>query len=427
MRRILLIFILVIALAAMIIPAQAAGKTTIFTFWTFQELHKSFWDDATAVWNKAHPDKKIILKTNVLSFSEMHNKLLVALQSGVGAPDLVDIEISKYPNFLKGKTPQIIPLNSIVNPVLKYLVKARMDNYAKAGKYYGIDYHVGASVMYYNKDYMDKAGVNVDKILTWDDYVAAGKKVVAATGKPMATLEITDHWSLYPLISQIGSDYLDGNGRPILDNAKNIKVLTFLKDLIAKDKIAIPCPGGTHHTEEYWAFMNKGGAASVWMPFWYMGRFTSYMPDLKGKILVRPLPAWQKGGKRSSGMGGTGTSITAQCKNQKLMLQFMAAAKLSREGNIKCWTLLGFDPIRWDVYNNPAMQADNQYTAYFGKDIFKVLAQIKNDINPLHISDKFPQACDLIRQNVCFKVFKEQSQTPAQALKGAADELRKTK
>lgn len=425
MKRISLAFLLIIALVVMIIPTQAAGKTTTFNFWTFQELHKVFWDDATVAWNKAHPDNKIILKTNVLSFDEMHNKLLIALQSGVGAPDLVDIEISKYPNYLKGKTPQLISLNSIVNPVRKYLVKARFDNYAKNGKYYGIDYHVGASVMYYNKDYMDKAGVNVDKILTWNDYVAAGKKVVAATGKPMATIEVTDHWSLYPLISQIGSDYLDSKGNPILDNPKNIKVLTFLKDLIYKYKIAIPCPGGLTHSEEYWAFMNKGGAASLWMPFWYMGRFTSYMPDLKGKIIVRPLPAWEKGGKRSSGMGGTGTSITAQCKDKKLMLQFLDFAKLSRQGAIKCWTLLGFDPIRWDVYNDPAMQADNQYTAYFGKDIFKVLLEIKDDINPLHISDKFPRACDLIRQNVLFKTLKEQSQTPTEALKAAANELRK--
>jgi arabinosaccharide transport system substrate-binding protein len=424
MKRSFLVVILAIALVAMIIPTQAAGKTTTFTYWTFQELHKSFWDDATATWNKAHPNNQIILKTDVLSYDEMHNKLLIALQSGVGAPDFVDIEISKYPNYLKGKTPQLIPLNSIVNPVLKYLVKARMDNYAKNGKYYGIDYHVGASVMYYNKEYMDKAGVNVDKIVTWADYAAAGKKVVAATGKPMTTLEITDQWSFYPVISQIGSDYLDSKGNPILDNAKNIKVLSFFKDLI-NDKIAIPAPGGGHHTEEYWAFMNKGGAASVWMPFWYMGRFTSYMPDLKGKILVRPLPAWEKGGKRSSGMGGTGTSITTQCKDQKLMLQFMSAAKLSREGTIKTWTLLGFDPIRWDVYNDPAMQADNQYTSYFGKDIFKVLLQIKGDINPLHIADKFPRACDLVKQNVLFKTLKEQSQTPTEALKAAANELRK--
>ncbi|HBF38210.1 MAG TPA: arabinose-binding protein, partial [Firmicutes bacterium] len=267
--------------------------------------------------------------------------------------------------------------------------------------------------------------VDVDKIVTWDDYVAAGKKVVAATGKPMTTIEVTDQWTYYPLISQIGSDIFDKKGNVILDNLTNVKVLQFLKDMIYKEKIAIPAPGGFHHSEEYWSFMNKGGAASLWMPMWYMGRFTSYMPDLKGKIIIRPLPVWTKGGRRSAGMGGTGTAITVQSKHKDLALKLLADAKLSREGSIKTWTILGFDPLRWDVWSDPAMKASNQYTEYFGKNIFNILTQVKNEIGPTVITEKYPMAIDLIKKNVVFKALKEQSQTPEQALKEAANELRK--
>ena len=427
MKRSVILFLALVVLAGMmLVTTYAAPKATTLTFWTFQELHKSFWDDAVATWNKVNPGKPIVLKTDVYNYDEMHNKLLVALQSGVGAPDLADIEISKFANYLKGKNPQLVPLNSIVTPVLPYLIKGRFDNYAKGGKYYGVDYHVGAEVMYYNKEYLDKAGVDADKIVTWDDYVAAGKKVVAATGKPMTTIEVTDQWTFYPLISQIGSDIFAKNGKVILDNAKNVKVLTFLKDMVYKDKIAIPSPGGFHHSEDYWAFMNKGGAASIWMPMWYMGRFVQYMPDLKGKIIIRPLPVWEKGGKRSAGMGGTGTVITTQTKHRALALQLMAAAKLSKEGSIKTWSVLGFDPVRWDIWTDPAMKASNQFTDYFGKDIFNLLVQIKDEIGPTVITEKFPLAVDLIKKNVVFKAVKEQSQTPQQALKEAADEIRKS-
>ncbi|TCL76773.1 L-arabinose-binding protein [Hydrogenispora ethanolica] len=425
MRRITAWLLILIVALAMAFPGYAAPKATTLTFWTFQELHKGFWDDAVATWNKAHPAQPIALKTEVYNYDEMHNKLLVALQSGVGAPDLADIEISKFANYLKGKTPQLVSLNSIVKPVLSKCIKARFDNYAKNGQYYGVDYHVGATVMYYNKEYLDKAGVDANKILTWDDYVAAGKKVVAATGKPMTTVEVTEQWTFYPLLSQYGSDIFAKNGKVILDSPANVKVLTFLKDMIYKDKIAIPAPGGYHHSEEYWAFMNKGGAASLMMPMWYMGRFVQYMPDLKGKMIIRPLPAWKKGGNRSAGMGGTGTVITAQSKNKALALKLMAAAKLSKEGAIKTWTLLGFDPIRWDVWSDPAMKADNQYTNYFGKDIFNMLTDIKDEIGPTVITEKYPLAIDLIKKNVSFKALKEQSATPEQVLKEVADELRK--
>lgn len=399
------------------------GKTTL-TFWTFQELHKAFMDDAVAVWNQAHPDQQIELKTEVYPYDEMHNKLLIALQSGTGAPDLADIESGKFANYLKGANPSLVPLNDIVEPELKNCISARFDNYAKDGKYYGIDYHVGATVMYYNKEITDKAGVDLNSIVTWADYVKAGEAVMKATGTPMTTVEVTEHWTFYPLISQQGSDFFASNGDVILDNETNVKTLQFLYDMLHTSKIAIAAPGGFHHAEEYWTFMNKGGAASLMMPMWYMGRFVQYMPDLKGKIVIQPLPVWEAGGKRSAGMGGTGTAITNQSKHQDIAKKFLASAKLSREGSIKTWTILGFDPIRWDVWDDPKMSEPNKYTDYFGTGIFGMLKKIKDEINPIVFTEKYPAAVSLVQKSVVFKALQEKSQTPEEALKSAAKELR---
>lgn len=399
------------------------AETVQLSFWTFQELHKSFWDDAIITWNKDHSESPIELKTDVYPFDEMHNKLLIALQSGTGAPDIVDIEIGKFANFLKG-TPALVPMNSIIEPIKDKLIMGRLENYAKDDNYYGVDYHVGAEVMYYNKEIMDKAGVDINSIKTWDDYLAAGKKVLATTGKPLATVETTDHWSYYPLINMQNSDYFDANGDVSLDNSTNIKTLQMLKDEIYNNKVFVLTPGGMCHTEEFWAWMNKGNAASIWMPLWYMNRFTNYMPDLKGKMVVRPMPTFE-GGKLSAGEGGTGTAITNQTKNMDICLQLMADSKLSLEGSIKTWTLLGFDPIRKDAWTDPAMAASNEFTDYFGSDVFSTLQSIVDDIGGLNLTDKFPEAVSLVSKNVMFKALKEQSQTPEEALKAAADELRK--
>jgi arabinosaccharide transport system substrate-binding protein len=170
--------------------------------------------------------------------------------------------------------------------------------------------------------------------------------------------------------------------------------------------------------------MNKGNAASIWMPLWYMGRFTQYMPDLKGKIIVRPMPVFP-GGKKSAGEGGTSTSITNQCKNIDLVKQLLAEAKLSKEGSIKTWTILGFDPIRSDAWSDPAMSAQNVYTDYFGTDVFSTLTSIVGDIGGLNLTEKYPDAITLLQKNVIFKTLQEQSQTPEEALKEANDELSK--
>lgn len=403
---------------------DSAPSETTLTFWTFNELHAAFMDNAVKRWNTANPEHTIVIKNEVYPYDEMHNKLLIALQSGTGAPDLADIEISKFANYLKGSTPPLLPLNDIVEPEKDNLIMSRFDNYAKDGKYYGVDYHVGATVMYYNTEIMDKAGVDIDSIKTWADYVEAGKQVVAKTSTPMTTVEVTEHWSYYPLMIQQGSDFFDKEGNVTLDNDTNVKTLQFLSDMLNKDKIAVPAPGGFHHSEEYYAFMNQGGSASLMMPMWYMGRFTAYMPDLKGKIAIRPLPVWTEGGARSAGMGGTGTVITNQTKSPDVAKQFLAFAKISKEGSIATWTELGFDPLRWDVWSDPAMSADNQFTDYFGKGIFTMLQGVKDEIGASNITSLFPDAVSLVQKNVVFKALKEQSQTPAEALKEAADELR---
>ncbi len=114
-------------------------------------------------------------------------------------------------------------------------------------------FHVGATVVYYNKELLDKAGVNADNIKTWNDFTEAGKKVVAATGKPMTAFEVTNQRPFWPMIVQRGSDYLDKNGNVILDNETNIKTLNAMKDMMYKDKIAIAMPGGDTTKEEFFS------------------------------------------------------------------------------------------------------------------------------------------------------------------------------
>lgn len=400
---------------------SGGGSAVKLTFWTFNELHQKFFESMVESWNQANPDQKIELEATTFPYDDNHNKLLVALQSGTGAPDMADIEISKIGNYLKG-TPQLVELNDIVDPEKGNLVMSRLDNYAKGGKYYGIDYHVGAQVMYYNKEILDQAGVNADEIKTWDDYAKAGQQVMAKTGKPMATIETTDQWSYWPLVVQHGSDLLDKDGNVILNNQANLDVLTFLQKLV-KDKVAIAAPGGFHHAEEYYGFMNGGGAASVWMPMWYMGRFTDYMPDLKNKIIIKPMPVFADGEMRSSGMGGTGTVITNQSKNADLAKKFLSYAKLSKEGNIEIWKQLGFDPLRADVWEDPALKEANKFTDYFGTNLWDVLIGVRNEIAPTNINERTPAVSDVLKTKVLFQAINDMKD-PKQVLDDAASSIK---
>lgn len=51
-------------------------------------------------------------------------------------------------------------------------------------------------------------------------------------------------------------------------------------------------PDGFHHNEQCYGFMNDGGAASIWMPMWYRGRFTDHRTDPKGTMAIRLMPVF---------------------------------------------------------------------------------------------------------------------------------------
>ncbi|MFS0638243.1 ABC transporter substrate-binding protein [Mesobacillus foraminis] len=391
---------------------------TELKYWTFVELHMDFFKDAVPRWNELHPDKKIKLVAETFPYDQMHNNLLLALQSGKGAPDISDIEVGRFPNFLQGE-PQLLPMNEYVDPEKANFVESRLNLYAKDGNYYGMPTHVGATVMYYNKEIMDAAGVDIDSIKTWDDYVEAGKKVVEKTDAVMTNVHTGDATQFQQMISQQGSDLFDESGKLTVDSEKNVKTLTLLNDMLYKHKIAELTPGGEPHAEEYYSYMNDGKAASISMPLWYMGRFTDYMQDLKGKMVIRPLPAWEEGGGRSVGIGGTGTVVTNQTKHADLAREFLAFAKLSKEANIKLWTVLGFDPPRWDVWEDPAVREDNKFYQFFGNDIFDTLLDIKEEIPGINVTEHYPDVLTELNTNTLNNVLRQKKESPEEALKQA--------
>ncbi|WP_416200828.1 MAG: Putative arabinose-binding protein AraN [Thermocaproicibacter melissae] len=396
--------------------------TTDFTYWTYQELHISFMKDAVQRWNTAHPDEQINLKAESYPVDDMHSKLQITLQSGQGAPDLVDINVAKFSNFTKGNNIGLVPLNDIIEKDKDAFLQPVLDIYKKNGNYYGIDYHVGAPVMFYNTEILGQAGIKPEDIKTWNDLHEAGKKVKEKTGKPIITFETNDSWCYYIMITEQKSDYFDRDGKCIINNDVNKKTLKFMLNMI-NDGTAATTPGGGFHTEEYYKFMGNGGAASMLLPFWYMDRFTDYMPQLKGKMAISTIPVWEDGDVAPV-FGGTATSITTQCQNQDLAKRFLFDAKISPEGAVQIWNVLGFDPLRWDVWTTDAMKKPNKFTEYFGDDIFDVVLKMKDNFYTTNITDdNFSKANDLIGKNVLFKALGDKKQTPEQALDAAAKEL----
>lgn len=402
---------------------ESTGEEIVLSVWTSNELHNAIFEFGADAYNEKNPDNPVKLEIEVYPNAEMANKLLIALQSGVGAPDIADININYFSNFTKGDI-QLVPLNDIVERDFENCVESRFDLYKKDDNYYGLPTHVGATVVYYNLDIMGQAGYtieDIDAIETWDQYREIGVDVYEKTGIPMTAYEVANQRPFWPMIVQCGGDYLAEDGSVIMDSETNIKVLEWMKDFWDTGAV-VACPGGSTAVEEFWTWLNQGGCASLTMPSWYMSRYLSYMPDLEGKIAIRPMPVFEEGQPKTVGIGGTGTAITTQCENIDVAKEVLYEAKLTYEAGVNIWENVQFDPVRTDTWSDDRLTAPMEY--FNNESFFAIMGEYVDGCPSPTNPELSSAAQDLINNTVMYNVFVTESQTPEEALKAAAEELR---
>ena len=339
---------------------------TTLNVWTFIENHQDFYTDMAEKWNEENPDRKVKLVLSNMAYDDMHNKLSLALESGEGAPDVVDIELGKFPAFMTGNI-GLKDLTDAIAPYKDNVVQSRLDLYSKDGKCYGLPTHVGTTVAFYNTEALEAAGIDYTTIKTWDDFKEAGIKYHDATGKTFAAAETTAQWTLNLMLAQKGGSYLKEDGSLDVNNDKMVEVLQCMKDMQDAGALAT-IAGGQPDNEEAYPLFNDGEVAAAIMPFWQTSRYLSYMTDLSGKVAIAAPPVFgDNDAVKTIGGGGTGTAVVASGENADLAADVFAFIKLSDEANVEVWNVLGFDPVNTEVWTQTDIteNPDNQYVKYF--------------------------------------------------------------
>ena len=398
---------------------------TTLNVWTFIENHQDFYTDMAEKWNEENPDRKVKLVLSNMAYDDMHNKLSLALESGEGAPDVVDIELGKFPAFMTGNI-GLKDLTDAIAPYKDNVVESRLDLYSKDGKYYGLPTHVGTTVAFYNTEELEAAGIDYTTIKTWDDFKEAGIKYHEATGKTFAAAETTAQWTLNLMLAQKGGSYLKEDGSLDVNNDKMVEVLQCMKDMQDAGALAT-IAGGQPDNEEAYPLYNSGDVAAAIMPFWQKSRYTSYMTDLSGKVAIAAPPVFgDNDAVKTIGGGGTGTAVVASGENADLAADVFAFIKLSDEANVEVWNVLGFDPVNtavWtqtDITENP----DNQYVKYFNTKPFDALLDVQDNIGLLdcYTDEKMPSINNVFTTQTLNDIF-ESDVDVKEALDEAQDTL----
>ncbi len=398
---------------------------TTLNVWTFIENHQDFYTDMAEKWNEENPDRKVKLVLSNMAYDDMHNKLSLALESGEGAPDVVDIELGKFPAFMTGNI-GLKDLTDAIAPYKDNVVESRLDLYSKDGKYYGLPTHVGTTVAFYNTEELEAAGIDYTTIKTWDDFKEAGIKYHEATGKTFAAAETTAQWTLNLMLAQKGGSYLKEDGSLDVNNDKMVEVLQCMKDMQDAGALAT-IAGGQPDNEEAYPLYNSGDVAAAIMPFWQTSRYLSYMTDLSGKVAIAAPPVFgDNDAVKTIGGGGTGTAVVASGENADLAADVFAFIKLSDEANVEVWNVLGFDPVNTEVWTQTDIteNPDNQYVKYFNTKPFDALLDVQDNIGLLdcYTDEKMPSINNVFTTQTLNDIF-ESDVDVKEALDEAQDTL----
>ena len=405
------------------VSVASAEEVTTLTMWTFIAQHQEFFEKAAERWNGDNPDRPIAVEVTTIGYDDMHNKLKVALQADEGAPDMCDVELGQFPNIL-AFSDKLLDLTPAMEPYMADLVQARLEIYAKDGKYYGAPLHVGAMVCFYDKALLESAGVNYEDIKTWDDWYEAGLKLKEADPEAwMGTVETSTQWVASLMLAQQGTDW-QADGAALINTPELATVIDTQKSWLEAG-ICETCPGGQPDTEEGKAYIANNKIACVIMPFWFMSRFTDEIGEsCKDRYVLAPCPVFEEGQLQSIGQGGTGTVVYANGTNPELCAEFLAYAKVSPEGEAQIWDVMGFDPCNTSIWDDDAIMKtdDNKFNQYFIGYPIDALLPIKDNIGYIVSTSISPTINSYLGSTLWNEVYVDGVDT-AEALETAQDSI----
>ncbi|MCD0165938.1 sugar ABC transporter substrate-binding protein [Deinococcus sp. 12RED42] len=336
MKKLALLTALALASAA---SAQSLSGTV--TVWSWDAAAKAL-QSTIPSFNKKYPNVKV----NVVDLGNQNvydRGLAGCAAGGADMPDVYSIENNEAEVFWARFPNCFTDLNTLgADKLSKNFPAFKWTELMAGNKRFAMPWDSGPVVIFYRRDLYQQAGVNANAIKTWDDFIAAGKKVNAKfDGKVKMGVVANgqdDEW-FRMLANQNNCFYFDNAGASVTVNKPGcVDALTTIKKLYDAQVVATGDWGGQITS------FKAGRSASAMFGAWYEGTIRTNAPDQKGKWGVYPMPANKAGGVRAANLGGSALALPAGSKNKAAAYAFMENALATTNGQVTMLKSQGLVP-----------------------------------------------------------------------------------
>ncbi|NKB67420.1 MAG: extracellular solute-binding protein [Candidatus Latescibacteria bacterium] len=313
------IIILLVTLAAglFLLFQPVPDNTATMRLWTFARNHAIPYQEATPAFEAKNPGTK--LDVQLVHGEAVTSRLRAAFWADLDVPDLVEVEIGRAGSFFRGPVEEVgfIDLLPILRRTGYYdrIVKTRFAPYTNRGRIFGLPHDVHPVMLAYRRDLFEEAGIDVEKLDTWEKFIAAGRRLTVPGKRYMIELSDSNSGHFEMFLFQRDGGYFDIDGNLIMDSETVYETLLFFTPLVAgQQRIASDLGSGRVFTQA----VEQGYFLSFVCPDWRSKIAETDIPRMAGKMALMPLPAVAPGGRRTSTWGGTMLGITKACPDPEL-------------------------------------------------------------------------------------------------------------
>jgi lactose/L-arabinose transport system substrate-binding protein len=413
-----------LAVALSLLASAAGAAEAPLRIWVSSETDAGYYRRMAELYQKK---KAPAFRTAVAAFgyTEMPDKLAVAIKTGLDTPDVVQLDQIFFSIYLAGEVPFLDLTERVRKAGLdRAILKQRQGLFAWKGRTYGLPQSVSAVVLYYRDDLFAKHAVKPEELDTWEGVLAAGKRVRAAGGPALLSLD----WSYFEiLLRQRGQDVYDAQGAPALESPAALETLRFLVRL-QRERVGLnPDRGNIFDPAFFSGDVAHDETMAILGADWYgLDLIQGLAPDQKGRWRARALPAWRSAreARATSVFAGEGLLIYRDTRRADAAWDFVRFVMEDPDANVERYLQGNCFTAYQPAWSDPRLARPEPY--FGGQSLARLIASLAPGVPEERASPAKAELVNLWREKYWSAVIGG-AMPPEQALREMQGELTRSR
>jgi len=311
-------------------------------FWVFHRAYRDTYMGTIEEWNRAQPETPFAV--TLLSSDALERRTLSGFLAGTPVADLIALHNGILPKVFLGPVDQI-GLLDITDRMHAEGLYAQINEpsfsiMTSRGQIFGLPHDVHPVLLAYRADIVEAAGIDMSQIETWDDYFRVLRPLMVdndgdgRSDRYLLSLSEDRVDILTMLILQNDGQLFDEQDRPIFANERNAETLSrIIPWLTGPDRATVNVQWTAAGHRQMLDGLVVGAIATDFI----LGVWKLENPQLAGKMKLMPLPAFERGGRRTSTRGGSMIGINKRSPHIEESWAMAKSLLLSADGAEQIW------------------------------------------------------------------------------------------